>query len=147
MVKLIVARSRDGCIGNEGVLPWHIREDLSFFKQQTFGHTIIMGRKTWEGIGKSLPKRINLVVSKSGLSIEQAIKVAEWNKTDAYICGGAEVYNYCLDEGLVDEIVCTNVDLSVKGDTYIKLPNWPIYKSEQLCDIARAYFMRKARKV
>ena len=62
-ISLIVARSRNGIIGKEGKLPWHLPEDLKFFKQTTMGRPVIMGRHTWESIGRPLPGRQNIVLT------------------------------------------------------------------------------------
>ena len=63
-ISLIVARSRNGIIGKEGKLPWHLSEDLKFFKQTTMGRPVIMGRHTWESIGRPLPGRKNIVLTR-----------------------------------------------------------------------------------
>ena len=65
---LIVARARNGAIGRDGTLPWRLPEDLAFFKRTTMGHPIVMGRRTWESIGRPLPGRRNIVVSRQSAS-------------------------------------------------------------------------------
>ena len=104
-ISMIVARSRNGVIGKEGKLPWHLPEDLKFFKQTTMGLPIIMGRKTWESIGRPLPGRRNVVVtSKSSYSapgvevvgsLEEAIKLFSSNDT-VMVIGGETVYKQAL---------------------------------------------------
>ena len=104
-ISMIVARSRNGVIGNRGMLPWRLPEDLKFFKQTTMGLPIIMGRKTWESIGRPLPGRRNVVItsnpsySAEGVevvgSIEEAIKLFSSNDT-VMIIGGASIYRQAL---------------------------------------------------
>jgi len=101
-------------IGKDGKLPWHNSADLKWFKETTMGHPVIMGRKTWESIGKPLEGRINIIVTKDAkgcdiykaTSIEDAIKMAKSlsNDNDVFIIGGASIYDYALDHNLVNKI-------------------------------------------
>lgn len=125
---LIVAVARNGIIGatNEdgrGTLPWHLPEDLKHFKETTSGHPIIMGRKTWESLGRPLPNRRNMVITRqtgyratgaevfSGL--DEAL-VAVGNAT-AFVIGGAELYRQALP--LAATLIITEVGLDAEGDT------------------------------
>ncbi len=124
-ISMIVARSRNGVIGKEGKLPWHLPEDLKFFKQTTMGLPIIMGRKTWESIGRPLPGRRNVVVtSKSSYSapgvevvgsLEEAIKLFSSNDT-VMVIGGETVYKQALP--WADTVWLTEIDQDFEGDAY-----------------------------
>ena len=126
MLYHVVAVSRNGVIGKDGKLPWHFSTDLKFFKNLTSGHTVIMGRKTFDSIGKPLPNRRNIVVSRSSQAsipgvefatgIEEAVKLAQ--KGDTFIIGGASIYNETLN--LVDGIYLTRIDADYEGDTYYR---------------------------
>ncbi|HUG69117.1 MAG TPA: dihydrofolate reductase [Pirellulaceae bacterium] len=123
-VSLIVAMERSGVIGREGALPWHLSADLRRFKQLTMGHHIIMGRKTFESIGRLLPGRTSVVVTRMSdfmapgavvtHSLKDAIAAAS-NDEEAFIIGGAEIYHQAL--ALVDRIYLTEVAADIPGDT------------------------------
>jgi dihydrofolate reductase len=124
MISIIVAVSENGVIGVDNKLPWHISEDLRRFKTLTLGNTVIMGRKTYESIGKPLSDRVNIVVSRDkGLtipgcivvdSIENAIRKSDKNK-DTFIIGGGEIYKNSLN--FVDKVYMTRINQEVGGDT------------------------------
>ena len=125
MISLVVAVSRNGVIGREGGLPWHISSDLKRFKEITMGKPVIMGRKTWESIRRPLPGRRNIVVSRNPefkaegaetfTSLEDAIDACS-GVEKAFIIGGAQIY----DEALmyVDKLIITEVDLEIDGDAF-----------------------------
>ena len=123
---LIVAISENRCIGVDGKLPWHIAEDLRHFKQITTGHAVIMGRKTHESVGRPLPKRRNIVISRqAGLeiegcevagSIQDAIALARGTDAMPMIIGGASIYAEALP--MVSKIHLTEVHRKVDGDTF-----------------------------
>ncbi|WP_421868671.1 dihydrofolate reductase [Motiliproteus sp.] len=128
---LIVAQSDNRVIGRNNALPWHLPEDLKYFKSVTMGKVIIMGRKTYESIGRPLPGRTNLVVSRDpeyradGISvvnsleqaIEQAEAVSEINGADeALIIGGANLYEQALPQ--VQRLYLTQVHHQVHGDAF-----------------------------
>lgn len=107
MIILIAALDPKNGIGINGTLPWHIKDDLKLFKERTLNHTIVMGRKTFESIGKPLPKRVNLVVSRNDTyqSVEGVEVINNFNdflvknkNTDEaiYVIGGAEIYKQAL---------------------------------------------------
>lgn len=110
MITHIVAHDLNNAIGGDNQLLWHLPEDLKRFKELTTGKTVIMGRKTHESIGCMLPKRQNLIVSRSGLSIDDAIQCAEH---EIYIIGGAEIYNQTMH--LADKIELTLVKRYAKN--------------------------------
>ncbi len=123
---LIVAVARNGVIGKEGGLPWHVSEDLKHFKKTTSGHAIIMGRKTYDSIGRPLPKRRNIVVTRQAdaefpgceraQGIDEAIALARSTDPCPFIIGGASLYEEALP--MATEIHLTSIDEDAEGDTY-----------------------------
>ena len=115
MIKLIAAIGKNLELGAKNSLLWHIPEDMKYFREVTRGSTVIMGRKTYESIGRPLPKRRNLVITRSGgfhpdgveifPDLDSAIKAASG---DAFIIGGGSVYAQAVD--LADEIYLTEID-------------------------------------
>jgi dihydrofolate reductase len=125
---LIVAVARNGVIGRSGDLPWHLSEDLKHFKETTTGHAIIMGRKTHESIGRALPKRRNIVVTRSGAkfegcetagSLEEAIALARTSDECPFVIGGASLYEEALP--VATELHLTTIDEDVEGDTFFPM--------------------------
>jgi dihydrofolate reductase len=124
-ISLIVAAATNNVIGRDGGLPWHISEDLKRFKRLTIGKPIIMGRKTYESIGKPLPDRRNIVISsQEDLAIEgcevvttpeAALELAA-NADEVVVIGGGRIYEYLLPT--IDRIYLTRVNMCVDGDTY-----------------------------
>ncbi len=124
---LIVAMTKDGVIGDKGKIPWHIREDLQRFKRLTMGHPIIMGRRTYESIGKPLPGRTNIVLTQSPNlnappevvrfgSLKAALDYCrERNEELVFVIGGGKVYEAALP--LADKLFITEVRQDVPGDT------------------------------
>lgn len=122
-ISLIVARSRNGIIGKEGKLPWHLPEDLKFFKQTTMGRPVIMGRHTWESIGRPLPGRQNIVLTRDTSykaegaavvsSLDEALKRFGPDDT-VFIIGGADLYRRSLP--LVDTAWVTEIGADFEGD-------------------------------
>jgi len=123
---LIAAVARNGVIGIGGALPWHISEDLEHFKETTDGHAIIMGRKTHDSIGRALPGRRNIVVTRAtgalfpgcetAQGIAEAIGLARTTDDCPFVIGGASLYEEALP--LATELYLTTVDEDVEGDTY-----------------------------
>ncbi|MEI6376158.1 MAG: dihydrofolate reductase [bacterium] len=133
MIKAIVAMAENRVIGNAGTIPWHLPEDFKFFKATTMGHAILMGRKTYESIGKPLPGRENIVLSRtmpetSGVTVIRSLdelKELE-NKLDGrdlFVIGGEEIYRLLLPR--VQELYVTKVPRSIDGDT-----RFPEFKSQ-----------------
>ncbi len=122
---LILAVARNGVIGKDGALPWHLSEDLKHFKETTRGHAVIMGRKTFESIGRPLPQRRNIVVTRRegasfagcevAHSLAEAIDVARTYDDCPFIIGGASLYEEALP--LATQIHLTTIDREVEGDT------------------------------
>lgn len=133
---LIFARAANGTIGKDGVMPWHLPEDLAHFKRTTLGCPVVMGRKTWESIParfRPLPGRSNVVVTRQpGWSAEGA-RVAHslpealaqcGEVTDAWIIGGADIYAQALP--LASTAVVTEIEASYDGDAFAPQfgPEW-----------------------
>ncbi len=132
MIALIVAFAKDQVIGNKGCIPWKIKGEQKRFKELTTGNVVIMGRRSYEEIGKPLPNRTTIVISSTqnydgencmtAKSVAEAIEMA--GERDIYISGGARVYEEALP--LVEKMYITEVDLEVDGDTY-----FPPFDKEQ----------------
>ena len=132
IISAIYAVSENGVIGVDNDLPWRLPNDLKFFKSKTIGKPIIMGRKSFESIGKALPKRRNIVLTRNkdfhaeGVEIYQSLEAAlEACKDEPEVCitGGAGVYEKAINEGYVNLIYETLVHAEIEGDTYFKLAN------------------------
>ncbi len=130
MISHIVAMSENRVIGAKGGIPWHISDDFKFFKATTMGCAIIMGRKTYESIGRPLPGRLNIVITRntsydaegvmSFTSVEEAIAYVrnspdKW-KEEIFIVGGGEIYKQTLP--IADRIYLTEVHRNIEGDTF-----------------------------
>ena len=126
---LVAAVARNGVIGAHGKLPWHLPEDLQHFKKLTLGHPVIMGRRTWASLGKPLPGRENIVITRQpgfaapganvAASLEGAIALCTGEGL-AFVIGGAEIYAAALS--LADGLVLTEIDGDYEGDT--RFPDW-----------------------
>jgi dihydrofolate reductase len=130
MISHIVAMSSNRVIGAEGGIPWRISEDFKFFKSTTMGCAIIMGRKTYESIGRPLPGRLNIVITRntsyeaegtmSFTSVQEAIAYVRNNqdawKKEIFIVGGGEIYKQTLP--IVDRIYLTEIHRTIDGDTF-----------------------------
>jgi dihydrofolate reductase len=125
-LSIIVALADDGIIGRDNALPWHLPADLERFKHLTMGHHLIMGRKTFESVGRALPGRTMLVLSRSRpalpegvrrvASLEEAIDTASAaGDEEAFVAGGAEIYRQALPRA--DRLYVTRVHARVEGDT------------------------------
>ena len=124
-ISLIVAMSNNRVIGINNTLPWHLPADLKHFKSLTMGHHIVMGRKTYESIGKPLPGRTSVVITRSvdnatpgvvvANSLEAAI-AACGNDEEIFVIGGAELYRQAIN--LADRIYLTEIDAFISGDAY-----------------------------
>lgn len=128
MVSIIVAVAENGVIGDKNALLWHISEDLKYFKSVTTGHPVIMGRKTYESLGRPLPNRTNVVVTRQQIeipgctvahSVEEAVGLFPAAE-EVFIIGGAQVYAQALP--LADRFYLTRVFHAYEGDT--RFPAW-----------------------
>jgi len=123
MIKAIVAMAENRVIGNSGTIPWHLPEDFKFFKATTMGHAILMGRKTYESIGKPLPGRENIVLSRTmpetpGVIVIRSLDELKepTNGRDLFVIGGEEIYRLLLPR--VQELYVTKVPRTIDGDTH-----------------------------
>jgi len=125
---LIYARARNGTIGKDGQMPWHLPEDLAHFKRVTLGQPVIMGRKTWDSLPerfRPLPGRVNIVVTRQSdwhsagagraASMDEAMRLCG-GAPDAWIIGGAEIYRQA--EPLASTAVVTEIDADFDGDAF-----------------------------
>lgn len=137
-LKIIVAVAKNGAIGKDNHMPWDLPEDLKYFKETTMGHAIIMGRKTYESLGKALPGRKNIVISRSDIELSDAIVYnsltdAIESENDAFIIGGAEIYKQAMP--FADYLYITHIDAEIEADRYfppIDESLWEKQSSKQL---------------
>jgi dihydrofolate reductase len=140
-LNLIVARARNDVIGRDGTLPWRLPEDLAHFRRTTIGHPIIMGRRTWESLGRPLPGRRNIVVSRTsgfapaGAEVATGLDAALALCADApevFVIGGAQLYAEALPRA--QRIFSTELDADFDGDV-----KWAEIDPEQWREVARAH--------
>ena len=136
-ISMIVARSQNHVIGRDNQMPWKISADLQFFKRVTMGHPVIMGRKTWESIGRPLPGRRNIVVTRNldlqlnggevVHSLEEALaSLAEFPRV--FVIGGEQLFTQAFP--LADRLYLTEIKLDVQdGDTFFEIPD-PVHWHE-----------------
>lgn len=130
LIRFVVAASDNGVIGRDNTLIWHLPADLKWFKEKTTGFPVIMGRKTFESVGRPLPNRRNIIITrdssynKEGIETvttkEQAISLCE-NEERISIIGGGEIYRLFMDDA--DEIYLTRVHQTFDGDTFFPTPD------------------------
>ena len=127
IISSIVAVAKNRVIGNDNDIPWRLSTDLKYFKKQTSGHHIIMGRKSFLSIGKPLPNRTNVIVTRDPYfiasncivvhSIPEALEIAEGRgETEAFITGGGMIYEQTME--IVDRLYVTEVDAEPEGDVH-----------------------------
>ena len=127
MISLMVAHDPDRVIGLNNDLPWHIPEDLAYFKEKTMGKAMVMGRKTYESIGRPLPGRLSIVVTRNKdfsaedgvivvYDLEEAIKKASGYAEEVMIIGGAEIFK--LSMKVADRLYITEIGQHFEGDTF-----------------------------
>ncbi|MDL2291734.1 dihydrofolate reductase [Bacteroides sp. OttesenSCG-928-F21] len=125
---IIVAAAENNAIGRENKMPWHLSDDLKYFKAKTSGHAVIMGRKTYESLGRPLPGRLNIIITRDvnytmpgcevAHSIEEAKQIAERaGNSLAFIIGGGEIYKEAWHEA--DMLYLTRVHTTIEGDTFV----------------------------
>jgi dihydrofolate reductase len=145
MISLIFAQSRNGIIGKDGGLPWHIRSDLKRFKDLTMGKPVIMGRKTWDSLPRTpLPGRTNIVITRQkGLAAEGAIVASTVDEAlqlagaapEICVIGGAEIYRQFAS--LAERIYLTEVELDAEGDAHA-----PIIDPNDWREVSKEYHAR-----
>ncbi|MCG9053226.1 dihydrofolate reductase [Laribacter hongkongensis] len=139
---LIAARARNGVIGLDNRMPWHLPEDLAYFKRVTLGKPVVMGRKTFESIGRPLPGRLNIVVTRNpgwqaagvqvAHSLDAALALAAATAPEEImLIGGAELYRQALPQA--DVLYLTEIDAEFAGDAFfpeVDLARWRIDREE-----------------
>ena len=159
IVSLVYAQSENGVIGSNNQLPWHLPADLRHFKNLTIGHTIIMGRKTYESIGRPLPNRRTVVVSRRGYhangvhaypSLEEALESCT-DEDEVFVIGGAELFRAALP--IADRVYRTIVHARIAGDVVMSELDdavWTLVDSKGLqasdTDDLRLSFQRFVRR-
>ena len=148
-LELVVALARNGVFGRGNALPWHLPADLWHFKQLTLGHPVLMGRRTWTSIGRPLPGRTNLVLTRdpafhaAGAQVVHSLAEAGATAAGAerlMVIGGAELFRACLPTAAVLHL--TEVDADVPGDVYF--PAWRRDEWQELSREAHAADLRHA---
>lgn len=139
-LSLIVALAENGIIGRDGELPWHLSADLQRFKRLTMGSPILMGRKTWESIGRPLPGRTSIVISRQSnyetdfddvlvsTNLDDALSHARQHcpQQEAFVIGGARIYEMCLPR--TDRLYVTRVHAEVTGDVSFTDVDWDAWQ-------------------
>ena len=159
-ISLIVAMARNHAIGLNGQMPWHLPADLKHFRAVTMGYPIIMGRKTFEAIGKPLPGRRNLVISSNpefkaeGVEVFNQIQTAIDQCNDleqVFVIGGATLYEALLDRA--DYLFLTEIDQDFEGDTFFPQfdrKEWQELERRDVCDANTAFkysFVKLAKQI
>lgn len=150
MISLIVAHDKNRVIGYENKMPWHLPGDLKYFKDMTMGKPIIMGRKTFESIGRPLPGRRNIIITRNeaygadGIetvsSLDAALALVK-ESPEIMIIGGAQIFEQALP--LADKLYITLIDQEFKGDTYFpRYDGWRLTSSQQAIDSDEGYSFR-----
>lgn len=158
LLSIVVAVDKAGGIGVNNTLPWHLPEDLAHFKRVTSGHAIIMGRKTFDSIGRPLPNRRNIVITRNRDwshdnvlavgSLEDALR--ETTGSPAFIIGGAQVFAECMH--MVDQLIVTEIDKTFDCDTFfppvdkdrwIETARETAYSEANGCDYAFVTYTRR----
>lgn len=140
-ISMIAAMAHQRIIGKDQKMPWYLPADLAFFKKTTMGSPILMGRKTYESIGRPLPGRLNLVVTRNPAlkiegcevvtSLDEAMAVAKEKSSESnevFITGGSHLYESFLDKA--DRLYLTMIDADLEGDTYF--PDYMQYKWQEV---------------
>ena len=142
IISAIVATAKNNVIGKDNDIPWYLPADLKYFKKTTIQHHIIMGRKCFQSIGKPLPKRTNIVITRNPFfvatnclivnTLEEALNTAHDNgEEEAFIIGGGQIYE--LSKELWDRVYLTEVDLDVEGDIFfpaLQAADWKLISEE-----------------
>lgn len=141
ILSIIVAMAKDRVIGLNNQMPWHLPADLAWFKKNTLHKTVIMGRKTFESIGRPLPNRHNIIISRQAQlehdsenvswvkSIDEALSIAKDQLADeVFIIGGGNIYQQVLP--FIDRLYLTHIDAYLKGDTYF--PDYLVRQWQQV---------------
>ncbi len=158
MITLVVAMADNGIIGKDGDLPWHLPDDLKHFKAVTLGKPVIMGRRTWAEVGRPLPGRRNIVITRQSdfqapgadvvNSLQAALELVA-DQNEVMVIGGGQIYREAMP--LADQIWRTRVHGDVVGDTRFPDTDWDVWtvaeSSEHAADERHAYAMTFERLV
>ena len=138
-ITLVAAIASNNVIGKENSLPWNIPEDLKRFKQMTSGHTILMGRKTFDSIGRPLPNRQNIVMTKNenfeqeGIKVvndfDEALELIKESNEDVFVIGGSKIYE--LFEPVANSLAITRILKDFEGDAFFPDINWDLWQIEK----------------
>ena len=138
-ITLVAAIASNNVIGKENSLPWNIPEDLKRFKQMTSGHTILMGRKTFDSIGRPLPNRQNIVMTKDknfeqeGIKVvndfDEALELIKESNEDVFVIGGSKIYE--LFEPVANSLAITRILKDFEGDAFFPDINWDLWQIEK----------------
>lgn len=141
MISVIVAMSENDVIGREGGMPWRMSDDLRRFKKITMGHHILMGRKTYDSIGRPLPGRTTVVISRTATydnpnirvvrSLPQALDIAAQDD-EVFVTGGAQIFTLALP--LAERIYLTRIHCEIAGDTFfpaVDMNQWKLVEEER----------------
>ncbi|WP_075982026.1 dihydrofolate reductase [Bacillus massilinigeriensis] len=142
MISLLWAMDENRVIGKNNELPWHLPEDLKYFKRVTMGHPIIMGRKTYESIGRPLPGRENIIMTRNQdykmdgcqimSSVDELLRFNKAQNDEVFVIGGAEIFKEVLP--FADRLYLTQIHEAFPGDTFfpeIKMDEWKLISSEK----------------
>ena len=136
-ISLIAAFAEEGVIGKDGKIPWTLKEDLKHFRKKTEGCSVVMGRKTYESIGRPLPNRLNIVMTKNPKMLEgvkevssrkEALEIASTYSNEVFIIGGEKIYEEFLP--MTTKMYLTKIDIKTKGDAFF--PKWNVNDWEEL---------------
>lgn len=138
-IVLIAAVARNGVIGRDNALPWRLKADLAHFKATTLGHPILMGRKTWESLGRPLPGRRNIVVTRdaqfaaNGAEVYTSLDTALAAVTEGkvFVIGGADIYRQVLPRA--SALILTEIDAEVTGDAF-----FPAFARDAFAEVSRS---------
>ena len=138
-ITLVAAIASNNVIGKENSLPWNIPEDLKRFKQMTSGHTILMGRKTFDSIGRPLPNRQNIVMTRDekfereGIKVinnfDEALELIKESNEDVFVIGGSKIYE--LFEPVANTLAITRILKDFEGDAFFPDINWELWQIEK----------------
>ena len=142
-MKAIAAMTRNRVIGNHGTIPWHLPEDFRWFKQATLGGAVLMGRKTFDSIGRPLPGRLNLVVTRGGIVTDSpdvaavrdlaAFRPEDYAPREVWVIGGAEIYTQTLPR--CAELYLSLLDRDAEGDAF-----FPAFEPDfQFAEVVQRY--------
>ena len=143
---IVVAMGKHREIGKDNDLLWHLPRDMRFFKETTTGHTVVMGRKSWESIPEKfrpLPNRKNIVITRDyEYKAEGAIVITDLEALSqhvdkaekCFIIGGAQIYQLALEQGFINEMYITHVDETFEADTFFPFVNWENWEEEDILE-------------